>query len=94
MFTLTLPPLVHDAAAGRDLASAVPDEAAAHVEIDASLVALADHAFVGELLDGLLERGLEVLVVGGAADDLQEAFVASARGREFGELWFATDTAA
>lgn len=94
MFTLTLPPLVQNAAEGRDLASAVPDESAAHVEIDASLVALADHRFVGELLDGLLERGLEVLVVGGAGDDLQRAFAASARGREFGEIWFATETAA
>ncbi|ROQ41073.1 hypothetical protein EDF46_0440 [Frondihabitans sp. PhB188] len=94
MFTLTLPPLVADAATGRALADGVPSDAAAHVEIDASLVELGDHGFVGELLDGLLARGLEVLVVGGASHDLRSSFARGAEHRAFDEIWFQTDTAA
>ena len=48
MFTITLPPLLEDASVGRDLAASLPDEGAAHVEIDARLLALADHGFVAD----------------------------------------------
>lgn len=93
MFTITLPPLLEDAAAGRDLARALPDDGAAHVEIDAKLLALADHAFVGELMDELMSRGLEVLVVDGAPSELRGSFLDAAEKHRFDEIWFATDTA-
>ncbi|BDZ50712.1 hypothetical protein GCM10025867_29530 [Frondihabitans sucicola] len=94
MFTITLPPLLEDAAAGRTLASTLPDDGAAHVEIDAKLLALADHAFVGVLMDELIARGLEVLVVDGAPSDLRGSFLDAAERHQFDEIWFATDTAA
>ncbi|AMM20925.1 hypothetical protein AX769_13215 [Frondihabitans sp. PAMC 28766] len=94
MFTITLPPLLQSPSEGRVLAEALPDEGAAHVEIDASLNALADHGFVDELLDELLARGLEVLVVDGAHPDLRGTFASAASARDFGEIWFATDSAA
>lgn len=93
MFTITLPPLLEDAAAGRSLASSLPVDGAAHVEIDATLLALADHAFVGELLDELIGRGLEVLVVEGAPSALRGSFLDAAERRRFDEIWFSTDTA-
>lgn len=93
MFTITLPPLLEDASVGRDLAASLPDEGAAHVEIDARLLALADHGFVGELMDELLARGLEVLVVDGAHPDLRGSFLDAAERHQFAEIWFATDTA-
>ncbi|GAA4668588.1 hypothetical protein [Frondihabitans cladoniiphilus] len=94
MVTITLPPVVEDAATGRQLAAGLPDDvSAAHVEVDASAVALADHGFVPELMAGLLERGLEVLVVDGAAADLRSTFADAAEKHSFGEIWFATGTA-
>lgn len=93
MFTITLPPLVEDAAAGRSLAHGLPDDGARHVEIDAKLLALADHAFVGELFEELLSRGLEVLVVDGAPAELRGSFRDAAERHRFDEIWFATDEA-
>lgn len=94
MFTITLPPVLEDAAAGRSLASTLPDDGAAHVEIDATLLALADHAFVDELMDELMARGLQVLVVDGAPSELRGSFLDAAQRHRFDEIWFATDTAA
>jgi hypothetical protein len=94
MFTITLPPVLHEAAEGRDLAATVPDDgSAAHVAVDARLVALADSGFVGELVEGLMARGLEVLVVDGAPRELRGVFRDAADARRFDELWFQTDSA-
>jgi hypothetical protein len=94
MFTITLPPILPDAAEGRQLAADLPDDGTAeHVEIDARLLALADHGFVDELFDELLARGLRVLVVDGAPVDLRGSFVDAAEARQFDEIWFATDRA-
>jgi hypothetical protein len=94
MFTITLPPVLHDPAEGRELASTVPDDGSgAHVSVDARLVALADRGFVGEMFGELLSRGLEVLVVDGAPSDLRSAFLDAAEAHRFDEIWFQTDTA-
>jgi hypothetical protein len=94
MFTITLPPVLHDPAEGRDLASAVPDDgSAAHVSVDARLVALADRRFAGEMVGELLSRGLEVLIIDGAPTDLRSAFLDAAREHRFDEIWFQTDSA-
>lgn len=94
MFTITLPPLLHDAPESLGVIETLPDEGAAHVEIDARLVALADSRAVGELMARLIARGLEVLVVEGAEPDLRSSFLDAASQHEFDEIWFATDTAA
>ncbi|RKR74067.1 hypothetical protein [Frondihabitans australicus] len=94
MFTITLPPLLHDAPESLELVEALPEAGAAHVEIDASLVALADSRVVGDLMGELISRGLEVLVVEGAQPDLRSSFLDAAERHDFGEIWFATDTAA
>lgn len=94
MFTITLPPVLHDPAEGRHLAATLPDDGSAvHVSVDARQLALADRAFVAELMDELMARGLEVLVVDGAPDSWRGVFQDAAEERQFDELWFQTDSA-
>lgn len=94
MVTITLPPVVEDAATGRALAASLASEKSVeHVEVDARHLALADHSFVPEFLGVLLDRGLKVLVVDGAEADLRSTFADAAVERDFAEIWFATGTA-